>query len=273
LAADERSHDGVSVVVLSCGDLGIEVANRLQAEPFVRQVLVVTAPSLRRPRSLRQKVRLIRRAEGLRGLVAVPLRKARRLTLGRMRSASLEPALELEPGIEWLRFADFESPECTEAIRKRSPDLGVIAGTYILSTDVFGIPRLGSINLHSGKAPEYRGAAPAFWELYNGESSVGITIHRVVADVDAGAVVRQESFPIEPAPEADPIAYLERYRRTVLRPNGVRMLVAAVGDIARGATRESDQDPARAKTYRTPDYAAVRELRRRVAARRRDRHS
>ncbi len=259
--------------MLSCGDLGLEVANRLQAEPVVRQVLVVTAPSLRRPRSLRQKVRLVRRAEGLRGLAAVPLRKARRLTFDRLRSGSPEPAIELESGIEWLRFGDFESPECTEAIREWSPDLGVIAGTYILSADVFGIPRLGSINLHSGKAPEYRGAAPAFWELYNGESSVGITIHRVVADVDAGAVLRQESFPLEPAPDTDPIAYLERYRRTVLRPNGVRMLVAAVGDIARGATRESDQDSTRAKTYRTPDYAAVRELRRRVAARRRDRHS
>ncbi len=270
---DESPDEAIAVVVLSCGDLGIQVANQLQAEPFVRHVFVVTAPSLRRPRSLRQKIRLIRRERGVRGLVAVPLRKMRRLAFGRQHSRSTEPAIELEPGIEWLRFADFESPECRDAIRDRSPDLGVIAGTYILSADVFGIPRLGSINLHSGKAPEYRGAAPAFWELYNGESAVGITIHRVVADVDAGAVLRQESFPIDWAPDTDPIAYVERYRRTVLRPNGVRMLVAAVADIARGETNERDQDTTKAKTYRTPDYAAVRELRRRVAVRRRDQHS
>jgi peptidoglycan/xylan/chitin deacetylase (PgdA/CDA1 family) len=61
-----------------------------------------------------------------------------------------------------------------------------------LRDGVFDIPRYGSINLHSGKTPEYRGAAPAFGERHNGESAVGITIHRVAAALDAGDVLRQE---------------------------------------------------------------------------------
>ena len=262
--------NALSVAVLSCGDLGIEVANSLNAEPFVRTVFLVTAPSVRGPRSLRQRLRLVHRVEGPPGLALIPFRKVRRLVARRLMRP--QDALALDPRIESLHFADFESEECRAAIRERSPDLGVIAGTYILSPDVFALPRLGSINLHSGKAPEYRGAAPAFWELYNGEESVGITIHRVVADVDAGTILRQETFPLDPAPRGQPLRYVERYRRTVLRPNGVRMLVATVGDIARGETSERVQDAARARTYRAPDYAAVRELRRRVAARRRGRH-
>ena len=41
--------------------------------------------------------------------------------------------------------------------------------------------------------------------------------------------------------------------------------------IANGRFSERPQDPARAQTYRTPDYRAIRELRRRVAARRLER--
>jgi methionyl-tRNA formyltransferase len=147
----------------------------------------------------------------------------------------------------------------------------VVAGTYILGETVFTIPRLGSVNLHSGKAPEYRGAAPGFWELYNGEREVGITIHRVATALDAGNILLQEAFPLDPMPPGDPLAYLERYRREVLQPNGVRLLVRAVADIASGRVHEQPQDPARARTYRTPDYRAIRELRRRVEARRLER--
>jgi hypothetical protein len=57
----------------------------------------------------------------------------------------------------------------------------------------------------------------------------------------------------------------------VLRPNGVRLLAQAVAQIASDSVRERRQDPARAKTYRTPDYRAIRELRRRVEARRLER--
>jgi methionyl-tRNA formyltransferase len=264
----------LTVVVLSCSDLGIEVANRLRVEHFVDRATLVTAPSTRRPLSMREKVQYVHRTEGWRGLAATALRKVSRLLPSTVNESEGTHDLVLHPDIEHLRFVDFESIECRTAIQSRSPDLGVIAGTYILSEKVFEIPRLGSINLHSGKAPEYRGAAPAFWELYNGEHTVGITIHRVTAALDAGAILRQEIFPVDPAPEGDPIDYIDRYRRTVLRPNGVRMLVEAVASIAtNGTVHGKAQDPSRVTTYRTPDYAAVRELRRRVQARRRERQS
>lgn len=154
-------------------------------------------------------------------------------------------------------------------LREFAPDLGVVAGTYVLKDAVFSIPRLGSINLHSGKAPEYRGAAPAFWELYNGEREVGITIHRVATALDAGDILLQKTFPLDPAPPGDPLEYLEGYREQVLRPNGISLIAHAVAQIANGTARAWPQDATRARTYRTPDYRALRELRRRVKARRR----
>ena len=255
------------VVVLTCGDLGVEVGSRLRALPSVERVLVLHAPFLRRRPTGLKRWRHLYRMNG-------PWDLAKAIVTKPFRRRAVAPpaaALEAPADVELEFVAGFHTSECDARLRAFAPDLGVIAGTYILKPQIFELPRLGSINLHSGKTPEYRGAAPAFWELYNGESEVGITIHQVVADVDAGAVYRQETFPLERAPAGDPMTYLKEYRTTILRPNGVRMLVETVADIAAGRAAPVSQDQRAARVYHSPTYADVRELRRRVAARRKGR--
>jgi len=264
------AHGPLHVAVLSCGDLGREVANALIGIPEVSNVCLVTAPYRRRPLGLVGKVRHVWRTQGPAGFASIAADKVRRaLADGTHDGTGAPPAgPALTAQVEHLHVADFHDETCRTALRERAPDLGVLAGTYILRPEVFEIPRLGCINLHSGKAPEYRGAAPAFWELYNGEHEVGITVHRVVASLDAGDIIAQETFPLDNAPMEDPMDYIARYRHEVLRPNGVRLVVQAVAAIARGAESARTQDPSRAATYRTPGHREVRELRRRVGARR-----
>jgi len=253
----------LDVVVLTCGDLGAEVAERLRAVPGVSHVSLVIAPYRPPRRTLTGKFRHVWRMEGPVGLARI---LGARLGL---QAASEEVCpWSLDPGITQLHVEDFDAPEAIAQIRSLGADLGVVAGTYILRESAFALPRLGSINLHSGKAPEYRGAAPGFWELYNGDPEVGITIHRVTTRLDAGHILRQETFPLDPAPVGDPIAYLERYRREILRPQGVRLMAEAVASLVHGTVVERPQDPSKARMYRTPDRAAIRELRRRVAVRR-----
>ena len=253
------------VVVLSCGDLGIEISNALAECPGVDVVALVLAPWPRTPMSLTRKVKHVVRTQGWMGLAAVLGSKLRRLP----EPEDTGRGTELNGGIPVVRVADFHSENARAEIAKLSPDLGVLAGTNILRKSTFGIPRLGSVNLHSGKTPEYRGAAPAFWELYNGESSVGITIHRVASALDAGDVLMQRSFPLDRAPSGDPLAYVEAYRLDVLRPNGIRMMAEVVTAIAGGLARPMAQDETAAHTYRSPDHRAIRELRRRVKQRQR----
>jgi methionyl-tRNA formyltransferase len=256
------------VVVLSCGSLGCEVAAELYRLPGVARVTAVSTPYRQPRRSMWGKVRHVHRMQGWPGLCAV---LASRLGLRHPGPADkpADPDSCPAAGVPHLRFEDFHDADCLAALRALKADLGVVAGTYILREEVFSIPRLGCINLHSGKVPDYRGAAPGFWELYNGERQVGITIHRVTARVDAGAILLQEVFPLDPAPPGDPLAYVEEYRRAVLRPNGVRLLARAVAAIADGSITDRPQDSTPARTYRSPDYRAVKELRRRVRARRR----
>ncbi|HEV8448912.1 MAG TPA: formyltransferase family protein [Gemmatimonadaceae bacterium] len=258
----QATSSGLRVVVLTCGDLGIEVANALSCVAGVDVVALFKSPWMRSALSVRQKIRHVVRTQGVGGLFRV----ARSRILPR--TTTTRELMSLDSRVTLLEFDDFHSPAARERLVELRPDLGVVAGTYILRDGIFDIPRYGSINLHSGKAQLYRGSAPAFWELYNGETEVGITIHRVSPAVDAGDVLRQEIFALDSAPSGDPIAYIERYRRDVLRPNGVRMLVDVVREIAAGTAIATAQDHSAARTYRAPDYKAVRELRARVRRRR-----
>ncbi len=67
----------------------------------------------------------------------------------------------------------------------------------IIKESVFSIPRFGSINIHQGLAPIYRGGPTVFWELFNGENEIGITVHFVAPKVDTGDIILQKTLPLE----------------------------------------------------------------------------
>lgn len=267
-AAEEtdRPGGGLRVAVLSCGELGGRVADRLADLPEVDRVLLLTAPYRHGQRGRLQTLIRSLRYDGLLDTLAAVLR---RLWPGREGTEATDgPPGPDRPDVERRRVDAFEAPAGIERLEAFRPDLGVLAGTYILPERVFDLPRLGSVNLHSGQAPEYRGSAPAFWELYHAEDAVGITIHEVTADLDAGRIVRQESVPMDPAPSGDPAAYLEAYRSEVLEPAGVRVLADAVAEIARGEAEPRPQDEGRARYFGPPSRVDVWRLRLRVVRRR-----
>jgi methionyl-tRNA formyltransferase len=262
------SEQPLNLLVLTCGVLGFEVAKRVRASSGIGEITVVTTPYRQRRRTLVGKVRHLYRMQGLPGFVALAKRKLRAHGGDRFDIRQLAPTLVGTASLAHLHFDDFHDADCVAALQQLRPDLGLVVGTYILGEEVFTIPRMGCINLHCGKAPEYRGSAPGFWEMYNGESRVGVTIHRVTARLDAGAILRQELFPIAAAPSGDPVQYLASYRRDVLQPNGARLMVAAVEDLVQGRVTERQQAWAAGHTYPPPDYKAMKELRRRVTQRR-----
>ncbi|MFN8008881.1 MAG: polysaccharide deacetylase family protein [Terriglobia bacterium] len=91
---------------------------------------------------------------------------------------------------------DIHSPEGVALVRELNADVMAVCGTGILRRSIFDLPRLGTINLHQGDALKYRGAPPGFWELWNSEPEVGVTIHFVDDGVDTGDIILQDSLPI-----------------------------------------------------------------------------
>ena len=142
-------------------------------------------------------------------------------------------------------------------LRECQADLAVVLGTRILRPELFSVPRLGSVNLHKGKVPEYRGMPPGFWELYEGERSAGITVHFVSAKLDAGDVVETAEVAIL-FKEAGPATRVSV--RT--KPGGVDAteLTGAFGGgghaRAAGATVAATLDQARAQVLAVADRLA-----------------
>ncbi|MEA5581797.1 methionyl-tRNA formyltransferase [Nodularia harveyana UHCC-0300] len=72
----------------------------------------------------------------------------------------------------------------------------VIAYGQILSPEILDMPRLGCINVHGSILPQYRGAAPIQWCLYNGETTTGITTMLMDEGMDTGAMLLKANTPI-----------------------------------------------------------------------------
>ena len=58
------------------------------------------------------------------------------------------------------------------------------------------------LNAHPSLLPRWRGAAPVERALIAGDTETGVTIIRLVEELDAGPIAAQERFPIEPEDDA-----------------------------------------------------------------------
>ena len=89
--------------------------------------------------------------------------------------------------------------EFKDRIRALEPDISVVvAYGHILVDEVLAIPRMGSINLHASLLPRLRGAAPIAWAIVRGHEETGVTVMRMVREMDAGPIIHQVVEPILP---------------------------------------------------------------------------
>jgi len=73
----------------------------------------------------------------------------------------------------------------------------VIAYGQILSKKILDMPKLGCINVHGSILPQYRGAAPIQWSIYNGEKETGITTMLMDKAMDTGDMLLKATIPIQ----------------------------------------------------------------------------
>jgi methionyl-tRNA formyltransferase len=88
------------------------------------------------------------------------------------------------------------SIETQQILSELRPDIGLSLGNGYISAKVFKIPRYGMINIHHEILPDYQNAQSIIWQLYNGSSETGYTIHCIDKNIDTGDILLQERVPI-----------------------------------------------------------------------------
>src|SRR5665213_1081669 len=253
-------------IVVFTGDLSYAVrAGIVQIDltvPGLAWLVVVHSPHRSAKVLVRNQWRNLRRngwrwipyhiGDAMRRAVTIPETPSRSIS----QECTLE-ALASRSNVRVLRVDDIHGEVTIAEIRAFSPELGISLAAPILREPLYLLPRLGTLNLHKGKLPLYRGMPAAFWELWNSEKRVGCTVHWVDAKLDTGAIV------VESSVQREAFSTL-RGLQLRLDEVGIDLMRNAVVRIFTGNVTSSPQ-PAGGRTYRKPTLAQKSELNRRLA--------
>ncbi len=112
-------------------------------------------------------------------------------------------------------------------LRRLETDLLVTCKAPLLPPSVFSVPRHGAINIHYSLLPHYRGGSPLLWQVINGETRGGVTIHYIDTGIDTGPILCQAPLRL---PQGATTAELEH----LLGELAATLLVDALAAVAAG---------------------------------------
>jgi methionyl-tRNA formyltransferase len=150
--------------------------------------------------------------------------------------------LALARGVPVLQPDRLGDPEARAALTALDAALGVVAAYgRLLPAWLLALPPRGLLNVHASLLPAYRGAAPVHRAIMDGARETGVTIMRVVLELDAGPMLDRVAVPIDDDVTSDVLEHR-------LAVEGARLLGRVLDRLARGPVPEEPQDHTRA-TY------------------------
>ena len=171
----------------------------------------------------------------LAGVVSQPDRPRGR---GRQLEATPVAAAARELGAPLLQPEKVGDEAALAWMRAQRPDLGVVvAFGQFIPKSVRELPARGMINAHASLLPRWRGAAPIEHAIDAGDPRTGISVMRVVKEMDAGDVCLVRELGIGADETAGELA-------PRLAELAGEALVAGIEEIAAGRARFVAQDPA-----------------------------
>lgn len=100
-------------------------------------------------------------------------------------------------GIDFLHYDRQDMKAFLMGIEEESLIFSV-HNSYIFPKDAIDRPNLTILNMHIAPLPKYRGMNAPTWEIYDQQEYAGVTWHEVAANIDAGRIIDQKTFPIGP---------------------------------------------------------------------------
>lgn len=112
----------------------------------------------------------------------------------------------------------------------------VFAFAQFLGSRVLTMPKLGCFNIHTSILPKYRGAAPIQYALLNGDKTTGVSIQKMVKQMDAGDIVHFDETDILASDSGESL-----YNK--LKEKAVFSTHAMIDKIIAGTLTYTPQDP------------------------------
>jgi len=112
---------------------------------------------------------------------------------GKLINADLESTL-----VSAKSLSDPNSQRTLVLLNELKVDLVLVYSYNVILKDVFlNLPNVKFLNIHGGKLPEYRGANVINWAIINGDKEIGVAIHEITKEIDAGPIISQWSIEID----------------------------------------------------------------------------
>lgn len=145
-----------------------------------------------------------------------------------------------EHGIRVIQPVKIREKEEIERLSGMDADIFVVAAFgQILPKDILDMPKFGCINVHASLLPEYRGAAPIQWAIYDGRSVTGVTIQQMNEGVDTGDIITQTEVAISDDETGESL-----FDKLMIA--GEELTVKTLGLIERGEAAFTPQDEEKA---------------------------
>jgi len=143
--------------------------------------------------------------------------------------------LAQDHGAAFAADGRINAPDRQDMIRAARCDMGISINwlTLIHPSTLALFPR-GILNAHAGDLPRFRGNACPNWAILTGEPRVGLCIHEMAQELDAGPVLLRDHFPLSDSTYiSEVIAWLDRQVPA--------LLAEAVEQVATGQARPQPQ--------------------------------
>jgi methionyl-tRNA formyltransferase len=176
------------------------------------------------------------------------LRFGRSFTIGQLAEAH---------GVPVTYVSNLNDPAFVESVQRQGVDVVVsVAAPQIIKTPLIQAPKRACINIHNGTLPRYRGMLPNFWQMYDGNRTVGTTVHRINEGIDDGAILAQEETELLPNESLDGVI-----RRT--KRKGAAVVLRVLRQLRDGTVSEKANKREEGSYSSFPTRDDVAEFRRR----------
>ena len=211
--------------------------------------------------------------QGLQTQVARRLRKTLRIgPLGALNGIRMRPWFSTEPaerlGIEDIATVaarhhvpvhetlGVNSARTIGIVQQAECDLGLSLGNSYISKRVFSIPSSGMINIHHELLPAYPGAQSVLWQIHDGHTVSGYTVHQIREHIDKGEILYRETIPI---------SFESTLQQTVVTTSAqlfqksVEGLVRVLNEYP-ALIAAAEAQPSSGRTYTTPTWREFRAM-------------